>query len=125
MKNKEEPSAHSRRRNPSRQVDLYRSWGDGHEPTGSPSRRGANVVARAEQPALSEDHSVVRDCSSSSNRVVRTRTLRGVGRAVSNGGPYPIPRLLASWLVKKWSDNVITIANTRMPKILQHSTETR
>ena len=29
-------------------------------------------------------------CSPSSNRVVRTRTLRGVGRAVSNDRPYPI-----------------------------------
>ena len=92
MKNKEEPSAHSLRRNPSRQVDLYRSGGDGPEPTGSPSRPGANVVARAEQPALSDDHSVARTCSTSSNRVVRTRTLRGLGRAVSNGGPYPISR---------------------------------
>ncbi len=31
-----------------------------------------------------------RTCSTSSNHVVRTRTLRGVGRAVRNGGPYPI-----------------------------------
>ncbi|XZE51945.1 reverse transcriptase domain-containing protein [Planctomycetaceae bacterium SH139] len=52
MKNKEEPSAHLRRRNPSRQVDLYHSGGDGHETTGSLSRPGSNVAARAEQPAL-------------------------------------------------------------------------
>ena len=31
-----------------------------------------------------------RACSSSRNRLVRTRMLGGVGRAVSNGRPYPI-----------------------------------
>ena len=61
MKNKEEPAAHSRRRNPSRQVDLYRSGGDGHEPKGSPSRPGSHVVARAEQPALSDDSESLMD----------------------------------------------------------------
>ena len=53
MKNKEEPSANSRRGNPSGQVDLYRSGGDGPETTGSLSRPGSTVAARAEQPALS------------------------------------------------------------------------
>jgi len=33
---------------------------------------------------------VGRACSASSNRVVRTRMLRGVGAAVSNGRGYPI-----------------------------------
>lgn len=61
MKNKEEPSAHLRRRNPSRQVDLYHSGGDGHETTGSPSRPGANAAARVEQPALSEDFESLMD----------------------------------------------------------------
>lgn len=55
MKNKEEPSIHLRRRNPSRQVGLYRSDDAGHETTGSSSRPGETVAARVEQPALSED----------------------------------------------------------------------
>ncbi len=29
-------------------------------------------------------------CSALLNRLVRTRTLDGVGRAVKDGGPYPI-----------------------------------
>ncbi len=53
MKNKEEPSAHSQRGNPSGQVDLYRSGGVGPETTGSLSRPGRTAAARAEQPALS------------------------------------------------------------------------
>ena len=53
MKNKEEPSANSQRGNPSGQVDLYRSGGVGSETTGSLSRPGSTVAARAEQPALS------------------------------------------------------------------------
>ena len=53
MKNKEEPSANSQRENPSEQVDLDRSGGVGSETTGSLSRPGRNVAARAEQPALS------------------------------------------------------------------------
>jgi len=53
MKNKEEPSANSQRGNPSGQVDLYRSGGVGPETTGSMSRPGSTVAARAEQPALS------------------------------------------------------------------------
>jgi RNA-directed DNA polymerase len=53
MKNKEEPSANSRRGNPSGQVDLNRSGGVGPETTGSLSRPGSTVAARAEQPALS------------------------------------------------------------------------
>jgi RNA-directed DNA polymerase len=53
MKNKEEPSANSRRGNPSGQVDLDRSGGVGPETTGSLSRPGRTVAARAEQPALS------------------------------------------------------------------------
>lgn len=53
MKNKEEPSANSQRENPSEQVDLDRPGGVGSETTGSLSRPGRNVAARAEQPALS------------------------------------------------------------------------
>lgn len=53
MKNKEEPSAHSQRGNPSGQVDLYRSGGVGPETTGSVSRPGRTAAARTEQPALS------------------------------------------------------------------------
>ena len=53
MKNKEESSANSRRGNPSGQVDLYRSGDVGSETTGSLSRPGSTVAARAEQPALS------------------------------------------------------------------------
>ncbi|QDS92497.1 Group II intron-encoded protein LtrA [Roseimaritima multifibrata] len=53
MKNKEEPSAHSRRGNPSVQVDLYFPDNVGTETTGSPSRPGDTAATRAGQPALS------------------------------------------------------------------------
>ena len=52
MKNKEEPSANSRRGNPFGQVDLYRPDGVGSETTDSLSRPGLTAAARAEQPAL-------------------------------------------------------------------------
>ena len=52
MKNKEESSANSQRENLSEQVDLYRSGDVGPETTGSLSRPGRTVAARAEQPAL-------------------------------------------------------------------------
>lgn len=45
-------------------------------------RRGARRAASLERKA----------CSALSNRVVPTRMLRGMGRAVSDGGPYPIIR---------------------------------
>ena len=45
--------ANSQRGNPSGQVDLYRSGGVGPETTGSLSRPGRTVAARAEQPSLS------------------------------------------------------------------------
>lgn len=54
MKNKEEPLANSRRGNPFGQVDLNRSGDAGPETTGSLSRPGLTVAARAEQPALSD-----------------------------------------------------------------------
>ncbi|QDS93564.1 Group II intron-encoded protein LtrA [Roseimaritima multifibrata] len=53
MKNKEEPSAHSRRGNPLVQVDLYFPDNVGTETTGSPSRPGDTAATRVEQPALS------------------------------------------------------------------------
>ena len=46
------------------------------------------LVCRA-RANLAEE-SLVASCSPSSNRVVRTRTLHGVGRAVRNDRPYPI-----------------------------------
>lgn len=54
MKNKEEPSAHSLRGNPSVQVDLHSPDDAGTETTGSPSRPGDTAAACAEQPALSD-----------------------------------------------------------------------
>jgi len=54
MKNKEEPSAHSQRGNPSVQVDLNFPDDAGIETTGSLSRPGLTAAARAEKPALSD-----------------------------------------------------------------------
>ena len=54
MKNKEEPSAHSMRGNPSVQVDLHFADDAGTETTGSLSRPGSTATARAEKPALSD-----------------------------------------------------------------------
>jgi len=53
MKNKEEPWANSRRGNHSEQVDLHHPGGVGSQTTGSSSRPGRTVAARAQQPALS------------------------------------------------------------------------
>lgn len=101
MKNKEEPSAHSRRRNPSRQVDLYRSGGDGHEPTGSPSRPGAHVVARAEQPALSDDFESLMD------KVVEPANIEQAWKNVkrNRGAPGPDGVTIAEfpdWFRPQW-----------------------
>jgi RNA-directed DNA polymerase len=54
MKNKEEPSAHSMRGNPSVQVDLHFADDAGTETTGSLSRPGSTATARAEKPTLSD-----------------------------------------------------------------------
>jgi hypothetical protein len=107
---KEEPSVNSSRENPSGQVDLNRSGGAGSETTGSLSRPGRTATARTEQPALSrafefsmavavDDSNVdatppvttrVPDLPPSSNRLVRTRMLGGVGAGAGNGPGYPI-----------------------------------
>jgi hypothetical protein len=46
-------------------------------------------VAGATGTSLAQT-TLVRPRSASRNRLMRTRTSGGVGRAVSNGGPYPI-----------------------------------
>ena len=49
------------------------------------------ILARS----LESEDPLGRACSSSWNRLVRTRMLGGVGRTVSNGRPYPISPTLA------------------------------
>ncbi len=110
MKNEEEPSHDSSRKNPSGQVDLYRSGGVGPETTGSPSRPGQIATASSEKPASSRlpefwrtalpDESNIEpapaDCATApdekplSNRLVRTRMPGGVGGGRSNPPAYPI-----------------------------------
>jgi hypothetical protein len=50
-------------------------------------------LARTSRTYKSEE-SMGGTCSASSNRLVRTRMLGGVGRMVSDGHPYPISSFL-------------------------------
>lgn len=102
MKNKEEPSANWRRGNPSRQVDLYRSDDVGHETTGSISRTGVTVAARAEQPTLSDS------AESLMERVVDPANVATAWKNVkaNRGAPGPDGITIAEfpeWLRPRWA----------------------
>ena len=105
MKNKEESSANSQRGNLSAQVDLYRSGDVGPETTGSLSRPGRTVAARAEQPALGLfPMSLMEAVVDQANLETAWKNVKanrgtaqcgparcgGVGRVIGDGGPYPI-----------------------------------
>ena len=88
------------------------------ETIGSLSRPGCTATALIEKPALSliseslmggsgrciqprtcfPDATRAPDLSPSSNRRMRTRMYGGVGRAVSDGRPYPISANRSLWL---------------------------
>jgi RNA-directed DNA polymerase len=101
MKNKEEPSANSRRENPSWQVDLNRSGDVGQETTGSLSRPGRTVAARAEQPALSDSHESLMEL------VVKPANIEAAWKNVkaNRGAPGPDGITLAEfpeWFRPRW-----------------------
>ena len=58
--------------------------------------RDAQQVAGGTRTAFAQT-TLVRPRSASRNRLVRTRMLGGVGRAVSNDRPYPIWAFFLSW----------------------------
>ena len=62
------------------------------------ANRDAQPVARATRTAFAQT-TLVRPRSASRNRLVRTRMLGGVGRAVSNDRPYPISAILCLGLL--------------------------
>ena len=55
-------------------------------------RRGAEQCVACRTRTAQHEDSLGTACSTSRNRLVRTRMLGGVGRVTSDGGPYPIIR---------------------------------
>lgn len=101
MKNKEEPSAHSLRGNPSVQVDLHFPDDVGTETTGSPSRPGDTAAACAEQPALSDS------TESLMQQVVDDANLEAAWKNVkrNRGAPGPDGITIANfpeWFRPRW-----------------------
>ncbi len=53
-------------------------------------RRGTDECVACRTRHVKHEDSLGRACSTSSNRLMRTRMPGGVGRVTGNGGPYPI-----------------------------------
>ncbi len=101
MKNKEELSANSRRGNRSEPIDLDRSDDARSETTGSLSRPGRTVAARAEQPALSDFSESLME------RVVDPANMEAAWKNVkaNRGAPGPDGITIAKfpeWLRPRW-----------------------
>ena len=64
--------------------------------------RDAQQVAGATGASFAQT-TLVRPCSASRNRLIRTRMSGGVGRAISDGGPYPISTATPTDLIRQTS----------------------